>query len=62
MIYNHWDSYPDGLGRDFVDRIKSKSDDELTTARNNIELLTDRAGKTGEEHRRKTERINQRTE
>jgi hypothetical protein len=50
MIYNHWDSYPEWLGRDFVDRIKSKSDDELTTARNNIELLTDRAGKTGEEY------------
>ena len=43
MIYNHWDSYPEGLGRDFVDRIKTKTDDELTTARNNIELLTDRA-------------------
>ena len=50
MIYNHWDSYPEWLGRDFVDRIKSKSDDELTTARNNIELFTDRAGVTGEEY------------
>lgn len=50
MIYNHWDSYPEGLGRDFVDRIKSKSDEELTTAWNNIELLTDRAGVTGEEY------------
>lgn len=43
MIYNHYDSYPEGLGREFVDRIKTKTDDELTTARNNIELLTDRA-------------------
>ena len=50
MIYNHWDSYPEGLGRDFVDRIKTKTDDELTTARNNIELLTDRAWVTGEEY------------
>jgi len=50
MIYNHWDSYPDWLGRDFVDRIKSKTDNELRTAWDNIELLTDRAGVTGEEY------------
>ena len=29
MIYNHWDSYPEGLGREFVDWIKARSDDEL---------------------------------
>jgi hypothetical protein len=38
MIYNHWDSYPDGLGREFVDWIKSRSDDELKKAFNNIKL------------------------
>ena len=36
MIYNHWDSYPEGLGREFVDWIKSRSDDELKKAFNNI--------------------------
>ena len=38
MIYNHWDSYPDGLGREFVDWIKARSDDELKKAFNNIKL------------------------
>ena len=38
MIYNHYDSYPDGLGREFVDWIKSKTDDELKQAWKNIKL------------------------
>ena len=38
MIYNHWDSYPEGLGREFVDWIKARSDDELKQAFNNIKL------------------------
>jgi len=38
MIYNHYDSYPDGLGREFVDWIKARSDDELKRAFNNIKL------------------------
>ena len=38
MIYNHYDSYPEGLGRDFVDWIKARSDDELKQAFNNIKL------------------------
>lgn len=38
MIYNHWDSYPDGLGREFVDWIKARSDEELKKAFNNIKL------------------------
>jgi len=38
MIYNHWDSYPEGLGREFVDWIKARSDDELKKAFNNITL------------------------
>lgn len=50
MIYNHYDSYPEGLGRQFVARLKTKTDDELKTARENIELLTDRPGRTGEEY------------
>ena len=50
MIYNHYDSYPEGLGREFVDRIKTKTDAELSTARENIVPLTDRPGRTGEEY------------
>ena len=50
MIYNHWDSYPEGLGREFVDRLKTKTDNELKIARENIELLTDRPGVTWEEY------------
>lgn len=38
MIYNHYDSYPEGLGREFVDWIKARSDDELKQAFNNIKL------------------------
>ena len=38
MIYNHYDSYPEGLGREFVDWIKARSDDELKKAFNNIKL------------------------
>lgn len=38
MIYNHWDSYPEDLGRSFVDWIKERSDDELKKAFNNIKL------------------------
>lgn len=40
MIYNHYDSYPEGLGRDFVDWIKARSDDELKKAFNNIKLAS----------------------
>ena len=38
MIYNHYDSYPEDLGRRFVDWIKERNDDELKQAFNNIKL------------------------
>ena len=38
MIYNHYDSYPEGLWREFVDWIKSRTDKELKKARDHIKL------------------------
>ena len=38
MIYNHWDSYPQGLGETFLSRIKERKPAELLKARNNITL------------------------
>lgn len=39
MTYNHWDSYPEWLGQEFVDRIKSHTDAELITAYNNMNMV-----------------------
>lgn len=37
--YNHFDSYPDGLGVDVVDYIKTKSVDELTDLYNRLKMI-----------------------
>ena len=39
VMYNHWDSYPSGLGQKVVDFIKETTDDELKKIANNIVLV-----------------------
>ena len=41
--YNHWDSYPNGLGKDIVAFILSLSDEDIALIIRNISEITVRA-------------------